>query len=172
MMEEKAKELGVVLYQPSFEMDNALFRWWHELNLTGDFELAFSRNEQPLSVFMDSFKPPTVLILALDPTARIWCAGWFRPFNTTALIGAWVREDQRSTPESKEIAHFCYQAGFKIWPTLVSVTRFDYLLKLHRRWGFKVLGSVPNIADNDDAWILYLTEENYKQSDAYLELIQ
>ena len=169
-MEEKAKELGLVIYQPSFEMDNVLFRWWHKLNTTGDFDLAFTKQERPLSTFMESFKPPTMLIFALDDKAEVWCACWFKPFSTTALGGAWVREDMRKTSKSIEVAHFCHQIGFKIWPTIINVTRHEYLLKLHRNWGYNIVGQIPGIIDGEDAWMLYLTEENYKQSKVYKEL--
>ncbi|MHA2069542.1 MAG: hypothetical protein ACXABY_34700, partial [Candidatus Thorarchaeota archaeon] len=120
--------------------------------------------------FMESFKPPTVLMFALGEDAKPWAAGWFKPFSTSALVGAWVREDMRKTLKSIEVAHFYHQAGFKLWPTLISITRHEYLLKLHRNWGFQIVGKVPSIVDSEDAWILYLTEENYKQSKVYQEL--
>ena len=170
-LSEKAKALGIMIYQPSFEMDNVLMHWWHEMYSTGDLGLAFGDPQLPFTTFMQTFQPPNILLLSLDIEAKAWCAGWFKPFNDAALVGAWVREEMRKTPKSIEVAHVCYQAAFKLWPTLISITPFEPLLKLHRNWGYNILGQIPSLLSGKDTWIMYLTEEGYKKSKAYRETI-
>ena len=164
-IQERAAELGITLYVPSFEHDAALARWYKNLIDSGEFEKLFTENYRPLTKFMQLFQLPTTLVFAVDEIGEIWATMWFFPFDhsKSAIASAWVREDHRGTEEAKEARNFCYKVAFNIWDTLISITRQEGLLGYLRRLGYNIVGSIPNLLEGKDAWFLYLTKENYKE---------
>jgi len=76
-MEKKAEELGIELYQTSFDHDLKLFKWWMELQNSGDFEALFTNSHRPLSKFLNEFRPPCMLSFTCDDEGDINHAIWF-----------------------------------------------------------------------------------------------
>ena len=162
-IQERAAELGITLYVPSFEHDAALAGWYKNLIDSGEFEKLFTENFRPLSKFMQTFQPPTVLAMSMDEMGEIWATMWFTPYDgaKSALTSAWIKEDRRGTLEARKARDFCYEMAFKVWDVLVSTTRQEGLLRYLRQIGYNIVGSIPNLVEGDEAWILYLTKENF-----------
>ncbi len=166
---ERARELGLVLYQPCHEYDTALLQWWAYLNESGDFEELFNESQRPLSKFLRIFEPPCLLVLAFDGT-KIWMAVWFTPFGdnaTSTFVSYWCKKDKRGSRKQLKITKLLYTMAFKFWEVLIGVTRHEHLLRIHRKLGYNIVGSIPFFMEGDDAWIVYLTEENFKNSRVY-----
>ena len=166
---ERAKELNLMLYQRCLEADIALFKWWTHLNQTGDFDDLFEDTQRSLSAFYDIFKPPCFLILAFDGD-HIWNAIWFSPFsdsNTAAFVGNWCDEPFRGSRRQLAVNIFAYDAAFKFWDVLLGVTKHENLLGIHRKMGYEIVGSIPHFMAGDEAWIVYLTKENFCNSRVY-----
>ena len=166
---KKAKELGLVLYQPCHEYDTALLQWWVRLNETGDFDEVFAESQRPLSKFLKNFDPPCLLALAFENN-KVWQAVWFTPFGdnaSSAFVGYWCDKDKRGLRKQLVITKLLYTMAFKFWKVLLGVTKHEHLLKIHRKLGYNIVGNIPSFMEDKDAWILYLTEENFKDSKMY-----
>ena len=48
--------------------------------------------------------------------------------------------------------------------TILGITKQEDLLDLHRKLGYVIMGPVPNLFDDDEAWIMYLTQESFETS--------
>ena len=166
---KEAKELGLVLYQPCHEADVMLLQWWVKLNETGDFDELFADSQRPLTKFLKIFEPPCVLALAFEDN-KVWQAVWFTPFGdnaSSAFVGYWTDKDQRGVRKQVAITQLLYDMAFRFWKVLVGVTKHEHLLKIHRKLGYNILGSIPSFMEGKDAWIVYLTKENFQSSKLY-----
>ena len=167
MIEEKAKELGVELYVPSYEHDLLLFKWWMELQNSGDFETLFANSQRPLSKFIELFQPPRMLTFTCDESGNINHVIWFTPFSDAAdaaFVGFWLHKDLRGTRHSVQVTNFVYSVAFQMFKTLIGVTKHEHLLRIHRKLGYNIVGQIPHLMEGDDAWIVYLTKENFENS--------
>lgn len=167
---EKIKELGIVFYQRTYEQDIQLLNWWHELQQSGDFGRLFADSQLPLSKFLKLFDPPCILSYTTDEENKIKHAIWFTPLSdspTAAFVGFWTRESARGTRHMLKASVTLYSLAFKMFQTLVGVTKHEHLLRIHRKMGYNISGQVPNFLEGNDAWIVYLTEENFKASRVY-----
>ena len=166
---EKARELGLVLYQPCHEYDTALLQWWMHLVKTDTFTEVFAESQKPLSKFLNIFQEPNFVVLAIEDN-KIWMAVWFTPFGdsaTAATVSYWCHEDKRGSRKQLEITKLLYTAAFDFWDVLLGVTRHEHLLRIHRKLGYNIVGSVPHLMSGEEAWIVYLTKENFINSRLY-----
>ena len=166
---EQARELDLVLYHPCNEYDLALFNWWVRLQEAGEFNDLFDESQRPLSKFFKIFKPPCVLALAFDGT-NIWMAVWFTPAGdnaSSAFVSYWCEKDKRGSRKQLKITKLLYTMAFKFWKVLVGVTKHENLLRIHRRLGYNIVGTIPFFMEGEDAWVVYLTEDNFKDSRVY-----
>jgi len=170
---EKARELGITIYIPSYDHDAALARWYKHLVDSGEYEMLFAEAFKPLSKFYQMFAPPTVTAFAVDDMGEIWATMWINPLDgygsKTASVSAWTRGDRRGTPEAREAGGFCYSMAFEVWDLLISITRHEKLLHNLRQVGYHIVGNIPGFVDGNDGWVLYLTKENFKNSLRYGE---
>ena len=168
---KRAEKLGVMLYIPSFEHDVALAGWYKYLLDNDELNLIFTQDHKPLSKFFRAFEPPTVLAFATDEAGEIWGTMWFTPFDgyggKSASVSAWTRKDYRGSAKAREAGGLCYAIAFEAWDVLTSVTRQEGLLRNLRQVGYNILGSIPGLMEGKDAWILYLTKENFEKSARY-----
>jgi len=170
MIEEKAKELGLELYVPTFENDLKLFKWWMELQNSADFERIFTSLDRPLSKFMQTFEPPCILVFTCNDSDEINHAIWFTPFAdtpTASFVGYWAHKSIRSSRHAYAVTKFVYDAAFQIFKTLVGITKHENLLRIHRKLGYNIVGQIPHFMEDEDAWVVYLTKENFKNSKFY-----
>jgi hypothetical protein len=171
-LEEKAQELGIHLYIPTFDRDALLANWYKHLIDTDEFYMLFTENHKPLSKFIALFQPPTVLAYTADDNG-IWATMWFDSYDgyggKSATVSAWTREDYRGTFKARETGGFCYALAFHIWDVLVSITKHEKLLRNLREIGYNIVGSIPGLINGEDAWILYMTKETFKNSARYGE---
>jgi len=170
---EEARKLGIVLYVPNFTNDAMLANWYKYLIDNNEFETLFTENHKPLSKFYKIFEPPTVLAYAADESGEIWATMWFTPFDgyggKSASVSAWTRKDYRGGAEARKAGGLCYSLAFEVWDVLTSITRHEGLLRNLRQVGYNILGSIPNLVEGSEGWILYLTKENFKNSIRYGE---
>lgn len=167
---EKAKELGLIAYQPCEEHDALLLLWWKGLLETEEFDRVLPRRAHKLSSFFQVFQPPTFAMFAHDEDNRIWIAAWFDLFSdidSGVFMHFWGREDMRHTREGILATHIIYDFATRTWPVVVGVTKHEDLLRIHRKVGYNIVGSIPKMLDGVDAWILYLTRELYTDSKFY-----
>jgi len=167
---EEAKKLGLQFYQPCEEQDVLLLKWWMYLRETGDLTKLFSDYHRTLSNFYNFLTPPCRLAFKLDADNQIIFAVWFVPVSdsaTSTFMGYWAHENFRSTQEHVRVSNIIYTLAFKIWKVIVGVTKHENLLRIHRKLGYNIVGTIPHFLDDQDVWIVYLTEENFKQSLVY-----
>jgi len=167
---EEAKKLGLQFYQPSETHDVLLFKWWMKLYESGELTQLFSDYHRSLSNFFNFLTPPCRLIFKLDDNDQIIFAVWFVPVSdsdTSAFMGYWAHKNFRSTREHLRISNIVYTLAFKIWKVIVGVTKHEDLLRIHRKLGYNIVGTIPHFLDDQEVWIVYLTEENFKQSPLY-----
>lgn len=166
-MEKKAEELGITLYQTSFDHDLKLFKWWTELQNSKDFETLFTNSHRSLSKFLNEFKSPCMLAFTCDSQGDINHAIWFTGYAdspTAAFVGFWAREGVRYTRHAVEVTSYIYSLAFTVFKTLIGITKHESLLRIHRKLGYNIVGQIPNFLEGEDSWIVYLTEDNFKNS--------
>ena len=166
---EEASKRGLVFYNSSQEHDILLLKWWVHLNNTGDFDRLFGDSQRPLAKFLRIFTPPCVLILAIE-NDNTWAAIWFTPAGEradAAFVGYWCDESKRGSRKHMALSVFTYDMAFKFWKVLVGVTKQECLLAIHRKAGYNIVGQVPYFMEGEDAWVLYLTEDNWHNSKYY-----
>ncbi|MHA2266108.1 MAG: hypothetical protein ACXAEN_27250 [Candidatus Thorarchaeota archaeon] len=171
---EEAKELGLVLYQPCHEYDTALLQWWIHLNETDTFTEVFAESQRSLSKFFRIFEPPNLVVLAFEDN-KIWMVVWFTPFGdspTAATVSYWCREDKRGEDKrgarkQLKVTKLLYTMAFNFWDVLLGVTRHEHLLRIHRKLGYNIVGSIPHLMSGESAWVVYLTKENFENSRMY-----
>ena len=162
---ERAKELGLKIYQPTVEYDIIFARWWETLHETGEYDRLFTRRIHPLSQFMHTFQPPTLTIFA-DDEDGIWVCAWFNLFSDTdsgAFMHFWGREEKRNTRKGISVTSLIYDFATTFFPVVIGVTKHEDLLYAHRKVGYNIVGQIPHMLDGSDVWILYLTRENFEQ---------
>jgi len=167
---QEAKDLGLQLYQPSEASDLLLFKWWMQLHESNELTQLFSDYHRALSNFYDFLTPPCRLFFKLDSEDAIVFAVWFVPVSdsdTSAFMGYWAQENFRSTREHLRLSNIVYTLAFKIWKVIVGVTKHEKLLRIHRKTGYNIVGTIPHFLDDQEVWIVYLTEDNFKQSTLY-----
>jgi hypothetical protein len=165
----KAKELNTGIYVPTPEYDIALINWWRYLNQTGDFDDLFTESQRPFTKFAKIFDPPCILVLTFEDTFT-WNAIWFTPFGdsaSSAFVGNWCDSAKRGTKEQVKVNKFIYDFAFAFWQTLVGITKHERLLRVHRKLGYNIVGSLPHFLEGEEAWIVYLTKENFQKSKFY-----
>jgi hypothetical protein len=162
---ERAEELGVQVYIPDIKTDILFARWWEYLHENNEYERLFTRRIQPLSQFMHTFQAPTLTVFAHD-NEGIWMCAWFNPFSDTTsavFMHFWGRREKRNTQEGIAVTNLVYDFATTAWPTVIGVTKHEDLLRIHRKVGYNIVGQIPQMLDNNDVWILYLTRENFEK---------
>ena len=167
---EEAKKLGIQFYQPCEEQDLLLLKWWMHLHETGDLTKLFSDYHRTLSNFYNFITPPCRLAFKVNDEGQIVFAVWFVPVSdsaTSTFMGYWADKNFRSTHEHLRISTLVYTLAFKIWKVIVGVTKHEGLLRIHRKTGYNIVGSIPHFLDDEEVWVVYLTEDNFKRSTLY-----
>jgi hypothetical protein len=159
---KKAEELGLRLYTADFGGSITLTNWYKFLIENEEFEKLFTESERPLSSFFRAFEPPVILVFALDEEGSVWNATWLTgndgDVGTSAYISGWTREDMRGSQRQYDINKFIYSMAFTV----------ERLLRNLRRMGYNIVGNIPNYMAGEDCWMLYLTKENFENSERFL----
>ena len=168
---KQAEQLGIRLYIPDYNNDVLLANWYKHLIDSDEFYTLFTDNHKSLSKFYELFRPPTVLVYTLSDAGDIQATMWVTPYDgyggKSAAVSAWTHKDIRGTAKARETGGFCYQMAFEVWDVLVSITKQEGLLRNLREVGYNIVGSIPNLVNGEDAWILYITKENFEKSKRY-----
>jgi len=167
---KEAEKLGIQFYQPSVAHSILFLSWWLDLNASKDFDLVFSEAQRPLSAFFKTFDPPALCAFALDEEDKVYLVMWLTAMSdvsTAAFVSYWCREEKRGTRKAHKITKLLFEIAFKHIDVLMSVTKHESLLRIFHRLGHTVVGRVPHYFNGEDAWILYLTKDNFENSKFY-----
>ena len=79
----------------------------------------------------------------------------------------WVRENQRNTRMGYNATNLIYEFATRSFPVVIGVTKHEDLLRIHRKTGYNIVGRIPHMLDGEAVWILYLTREQFLDSQFY-----
>ncbi len=109
------------------------------------------------------------MVIAIEDN-KPWMVVWFVPFDdgsSAATVSYWCHKDKRGARKQLQITKLLYTAAFDFWDVLLGVTKHEHLLRIHRKLGYNIVGSVPHLMEGEEAWIVYLTKENFINSRMY-----
>lgn len=137
-----------------------LAQWWAEITVDGSRDHLFVPPAS-LGKALAYFESSDVnLIFELDKRG-IWFAMWFTPLFSGLSATLWVRKDYRGSHAMLRAVERGYDIGLAAVPVLVGVTRQE-LLRVHRRLGYNIVGSVPHLIGDKAMWIVALTREGWQ----------
>lgn len=145
-----------------------VFRWWQELQTSGDFDVTFFAECRPLAVFFKMFTSGRMyLAFDLDAKGEIWFAAWGEPvLNGCVFLSMWVRKDMRHTKVAIKTAIKLYETIFGLCPVVFGITKQKGLLKIHGRIGYKVVAEIPDLWKGpngpENGWLMVMTQETFK----------
>jgi|SRR5581483_3193661 len=158
-MNEKAPLLRVY----NWEIDEFLLvDWYNNLIMSGDHFKTFYRDLRHLSTFLDFFKPPRTLAIAVDDKG-IWFAYWIDSMMSGAFFGLWVREDKRQAPSMLKCFREAINGSFLFASVLISITKQDHVCRQLEKLGFDYLGRVPALWDGENVDVYTLTKDDWEQ---------
>lgn len=161
--------LNARIYTQNQAEDLLMLRWWIKLNETGDLERLILPESRRLSPFLNTYKQPTTMIYSLAPDGEFDNTFWATPVDDTskhraAYCGAWSRTDLRGRRRQLHFAAFVYSFAFEFYDTLLGMTWQQDLLDLHQKFGYNIVGCIPNLYDEDFLYIVHLTKANFQAS--------
>lgn len=155
--------MALIQYNPlNPEHEILLMQWWARLIEEGELRTVFDDRYERLSEVFAAFRHDPLFFEA--DQHGIWGAFWF---DATALAGAffsiWLRADHRQSRRSLEAISEALGAGFHVFKyrAVLVVTREPAIAKLHWRYGFTKLGTVPGLYFGDDAIVSYMTDDQF-----------
>lgn len=151
----------MIVYNRSTEHDLLLARWWAILCETGELRTTFAKSIESLSSFYALFHPPSVLLFFTDANG-IWLAAWFESVLSGAFMGLWSRQDKRKSRSAFRAVLSIYRQALVTWPVLIGVTKQEKLIDQHQRLGYTLLGKIPCLFDGEDAFVLVLTKQTFR----------
>jgi hypothetical protein len=139
------------------------------LNESGELFQMLPASDCALFAFGQMFRTPNILLYALDQN-EVWFATWLTSVERALVMSMWCDERHRGTRQQAEITRLVYEVCFQMCPVIIGFTKRPALLRIHERIGYQVLGRLPKFFDGtDDAWLVMLTKDNFKQGALYDE---
>lgn len=166
-MTEQLEDLGIKLYRGSEPEDRMVAVWWDSLCDTGELQQLVAENAYNLSAFFTLFKQPSAMIYT-EKDGSIETAHWVEPVSTSnhaVFFSSWYTPELRGSKRQALLSHTIYSFIFSMGRKLiVGITKQPQLLKLHEKLGYVILGSMPNLFDGYEGWLMYLTPEGLASS--------
>jgi hypothetical protein len=165
----KFEELQAFLYSAQSHEDALLLKWWLELNETNDLTNLLFDDVHRLQPFLSLFTPPTHLLYATNGNSEIDNAAWFVPANLmypteTAYGAMWCNTQTRGKHRQLAFADLAYSLAFEVFDAIVGTTWQEKQLPVHRKLGYNIVGSIPNIHGKERIYIVHLTREDFMAS--------
>lgn len=153
------------LYHPNRENDLEIVRWWVRLERDGDLDRLMLEGGRTISdLFRMVAGPSKALLFAHTPEDGIWFAMWFEPCLQGAFCGAWLAKDKRGTRQGVYAFLDAWTWALVAWPVVIGVTKQPNLLPIHRKVGYTVLGAIPDLFDGQEATVMYLTRQAFRET--------
>lgn len=149
------------LYQGSKREEALAVGMWHQMHQDGDMDRTF-QSGITLTQLLQMFRPPNGMLYGIDDHG-IWFSMWFELFMAGAVAGCWCRADKRHSRQLVATGMRAWGMLLTQFPCVFGVTKQEKLLKLHRIFGYTVLGKAPQLWDGkEDGWLLMLTREGHE----------
>ena len=145
------------VYRGTAPEDVLIAGWWHRMDADGDLERIFPAGSRTMSeLFRLVASPGKDLLYAFDAQG-LWFAFWAERLLSAACIGFWVRADHRKSKTSAW--HFLMAADMllRLAPVIIGVTKQRDLVPIHRKFGYTVVGEIPDMYDGQAAIVMALT---------------
>jgi hypothetical protein len=166
-IQNKLERLGIKLYKSTPYEDRLLAVWWDELYEQGSLHQILAANAQSLSGLYSVLKQPN-MALYTRRAKEIESLHWVEPVSTSdnaVFFSSWCHPDLRGKKRQGEILHTIYSLLFAMGKKLImGVTKQEKLLSLHEGMGYDILGPIPYLFDDSDAWIVYMTQPSFEVS--------
>jgi len=167
---EKVQEIGLHLYQGTFDEDYLIAQWWDSLVESDDISLLVSSSAYSLSNFYGLFKSPNMLAYTVRDD-QMESAHWAEPVSTSenaVFFSSWCLAAMRGKKQHAVVMTTVYELIFGTGKkVIIAITKQEQLLDLFRKMGYVILDPVPYLFDHDQAWVVYLTKENFERSRLY-----
>ena len=167
---DKLSELGVKVYSATVSEDYAVACLWDKLSENNEIMKLVTQSAYSLSGFLALLQAPSVTFYTQTETT-LESLHWAEPVATSknaVFFSSWWNADTRGTKHHAFVMSAIYELMCAMEKkTVMGVTKQRSLLDLHRKIGYRVLKPIPNLFDDKDAWIMYLTESLFKQGILY-----
>ena len=164
-LKERVEELEIRLYQGAVDEDILIAQWWYPLG--DELPKLVSSSAYSLSGFYNLFKPPNMMSYTVKDK-EMESVHWAEPVSTSPhaiFFSSWSSEELRGTKRHATLMTTIYEIIFNMGKkTILGITKQESLLDLHKKLGYVIMGPVPYLFDDDEAWIMYLTEPMFKDS--------
>lgn len=145
--------------------DPILLRWYRQLVETGDLKTLFRVEHWPLSAFFQVFQNPTTLYFETDAEGEIIFAAWGTPMSVGVVaIDLWVAAGHRHSKETIRNVLLVLDAFLKTHRLVVATTASEAVASEHQKIGFTLLGKIPNFIEGEDAFVTYLTRDDFTRA--------
>jgi hypothetical protein len=151
----------------SHSADMRLLRWWMDLTQSGDMLKIRQPGSTTLTQFLSSFQPPVALLYSLDKSNDIDFAMWIEPADASEKVvyhGAWAKKSIRGGRKIFELSKLGFSMIFEVYENILVYTWQQELLPLHDKFGYNVIGVVPNFLSHKTVYHLHLSKENFLKS--------
>lgn len=164
-LKQRNEQLGINLYQATQPQDYMIAMWWDDITASGEIEKLVASNARTLSSFFRLFQPPNLMSYT-EKDERIESAHWLEPVATSSsavFLSSWWEPESRGTKRHAQVMSTVYETIFAMGKkTILGVTKQGELIGLHRSIGYDIMGPIPNLFDDEPAWIMSLTELKFK----------
>ena len=167
--QERAKQLGLWLYQPSVSTDYLIAKLWAHLNETGEIHDTVLPDSCTLANFMSVFAYPTISIYTLDTANDIDFIFWATPTSTkedekTVACGVWAHEKTRGSSRIIKISKLIYDFLFLRFDYCLALTWKPRPLKTYMKVGYKVVGFLPTVYGLNNVYTILMSRDNFYNS--------
>lgn len=161
--------LNAFIYSQNPVEDLIMLRWWMHLSETGDINRLMLPEARRLFTFLSTFKLPMTLVYSLDSANDICSAFWTSPVDgiskhRAAYCGIWTRTDLRGKRFQFDFTLFTHTFAFEFYDALLGTTWQQDLLDLYQKFGYSVVGCIPNLYDETFIYIVHTTREAFQSS--------
>jgi hypothetical protein len=155
-------------YEPTALNDSLMLMWWARLLADGDLEKVFQRDACKASTFFELLQAPRKVVFKTKTDYGVWFAAAMSPAFDGVYFDMWVAKEFRAGKGWLQAMEEALLYAFDRWPILIGVTSQENLLDGHRRLGYTVVGMIPKLWNEQDAWLMYITKESFMARESYL----
>jgi hypothetical protein len=151
----------LVTYRPSMQMDMILSKLYTDIVYAGDAEGLLTPQARTLSGFLQNCQSPNVCLLGFDEGEMSsfngpWLWANFEPCFSGAFAGLWIKPEKRGTKQAARFTFELLEAALSTCPLLLNVTKQRNLVAEHEKLGYRLVGVLPKLWEDQDVWLLAL----------------
>lgn len=152
------------IYRRTSEEALMLVCWWVQTGQDGSRGQLF-HGTGSVGETLAYFERPDVTLIYETDDYGIWWVMWFDPMFDVGSCATWGRADKRRTRQLLKAMEAGWEYGLSIYPALYGVTRRE-LLKVHRHFGYTIVGELPMLRRGRESYMVVLTAEGYHAAKA------